>query len=272
MSNEKNDIEKYMKMLNISCSRCLDTKILWKGRDNVFFARMDGQGDYDVINCDKCNNGKWNRCSATTEIYVNDIHAFHKADGDWHVLETLKKMVKPILELQEKERINLELQKMKHGEAERASIEQLENDMNPEPMWSYYKKDNINKEIKSADIDIEIGKITTKVCEAIKASHGDIIELVDLIKELKLDLKMSMETSHTNKKEIKQVKDSNNKFTYIILIFSNDIMKSNCVCLEWCGFDYNKSKFSLDYTICKPKNKAAQKECDKHMNKNVILD
>jgi hypothetical protein len=272
MSNEKNDIEKYMKMLNLNCSRCLDTKILWKGRDNVAFARMDGRGDYDVLNCDKCNNGNWNRCSSTTEIFVNNIHAFHKADGDWHVLETLKKMVKPILDLQEKEEMKIDLEKMKHDEVERQSIEQIENDMNPEPMWSYYKKDNINKEIKSADIDIEIGKITTKVCEAIKASHGDIIELVDLIKELKLDLKMSMETSHTNKKEIKQVKDSNNKFTYIILIFSNDIIKSNCMCLEWCGFNNRTNKFSLQYTIIKPKNKAAQRECEKHMSNNIKLN
>ena len=272
MSNEKNDIEKYMKILNIKCSRCLDTKILWEGRRNVFFARMDGRGDYDVINCDKCSDGNWNRCSSTTEIFVNDIHAFHKADSDWHVLETLKKKVKPILDLQEKEEMKINLDKMRHEQEEQNSIEQIKNDMNPNPLWFYYKKDNVNKEIKSINIDIEIGKITDKICDAIKASGCDIISLIDLIKELKVNLKMSMESSVANKKEITQFKDSNNKFTYLVLIFSNEIITSNCKCLEWCGFDYAKSKFSLDYTIYKPKNKAAQIECDKHMNKNVILD
>ena len=258
-------------MLNIKCTRCLDTKVLWKGRDNVFFARWDGKGDYDVMNCDRCSNGWWNRCSHDTEIFVNGIHAFHVADGDWHVLETLKKLVKPILDKQEKDELNNKIEIMTQENEERESEQQQEYDNNPQPLWLYYKKDNINKEIKSVDIEIEIGKIANRVYEVIKASNGDITEIGNLISELKMDLKISMESSTTNKKEIKQFKDANNKFTYVIFTFSNEIIASDCECYEWCGFSSNKTKYSLDYVVYKPKNKAAQTVCDNHMSKNIIL-
>ena len=271
MSTEKNDIEKYMKLLNIKCSRCLDTKILWVDRKNVFFARLDGGGDYDIFNCDRCSNSWWNRCSRDKEIWVNNIRIFHVADGDWHVLETLKKLVKPILDKQKEDDLNNKINILTHENNERESEQQQEYDNNPQPLWLYYKKDNINKEIKSVDIEIEIGKIANRVYEVIKASNGDITEIGNLINELKMDLKISMESSTTNKKEIKQFKDANNKFTYVIFTFSNEIIASECECYEWCGFSSNKTKYSLDYVVYKPKNKAAQTVCDNHMSKNIIL-
>ena len=125
------EIQKYIKILNIKCSRCLDTKILWKGRDNVFWARMDGRGDYDVLHCDKCSGGGWNRCSHTTDIYARGIHAFHVADGEWHVLETLRPLVKPYLD--HIAQMEAEAERIKQAEADRimsSAREQITNEKN----------------------------------------------------------------------------------------------------------------------------------------------
>jgi hypothetical protein len=357
------EIQKYIKILNINCPRCLDTKILWKGRDNVFWARIDGRGDYDVMHCDKCSGGGWNRCSHTTDIYARGIHAFHVADGEWHVLETLRPMVKPYLdhiaqmeaerirkeeadriqeeadrirekedrirekeeadhirekeeadrireeadssdssdsddedriqqeidriqkekEKEEEDRIQKEkekeeedrIQKEKEKEEEdRIQKEkEKEDDENPMPLWAYYKNDDFDKKIKSTDIAVEIGKIAERMYEVIKLSCGDITELTSLIKELKMDLKSSMESSTSNKTELKQIPASEGRFkvTYVKLYISNQMESTSCSCLEWCGFNTKESHFSLQYTVYQPRNMAAKKRCDEDMSKLVIL-
>lgn len=295
------EIQKYIKILNINCPRCLDTKILWKGRDNVFWARMDGRGDYDVLHCDKCSGGGWNRCSHTTDIYVRGIHAFHVADGEWHVLETLRPLVKPYLDhiaqmeaQAEADRIKQEADHIKQAEAESSDSsdsddeteriqkekeeriqkeKEKEDDENPMPLWAYYKNDDFDKQIKSTDITVEIGKIAERMYEAIKLSCGDIMELTSLINELKMDLKSSMESSTSNKTELKQIPHSEGRFkvTYVKLYISNQIENTSCECLEWCGFHTKESHFSLQYTVYQPRNIAAKKRCDEDMSKLVIL-
>lgn len=380
MSQELIDL---MKIFDIQCSRCLDTKILWTHRANVFFARMDGGGDYDFFNCDKCSNGHWNRCSHTKDIYINEIHIFHKNDGEWHCINELKNkyeknktdilrkkqeaedkkrreeyLIREIEELkkqkeederikieQQKEldRIKLEEEKLRQEENERleeekaklklieeqakrqeaeiklamscemvknmqisreARIKQMEDmrienennhklleekakeleelkkttkeqedlDNDPEPRWLFYKTDNINKEIKNVDVDIEVGKIAKKVYESIKVANGDLTEISNLIQDLTVDIKASIESSNFDKMELKNIRDKDNKLTYIVFIFSNQIENVGCECLEWCGFSSKLYKFSLKYTIIKPKNKAAQKECDIHMTNNAKLN
>jgi len=346
------EIQKYMKILNIKCSRCLDTQILWKGRDNVFFARMDGRGDYDIMNCDKCSGGGWNRCSHTKDVYVKGIHAFHVADGEWHALETLRPIVKPHLERiaqeekdkqtcileQERERQRIKEEadrirkenedRIRKEEADRIRKEKEEadrirkekeeadrirkenedrikkekkeadriqkekedriqkekddviriqkekdDDANPIALWSYYKKDDIKKHIKHSDIQIEVGKIAERIYEAVKLSSGDITELTSLIKELKMDLKSSMESSTSHKTELKQVNNSEGRFkiTYVKLYISNEIETTSCDCLEWCGFNTKESHFSLEYTIYNPRNIAAKIKCDEDMSIHVIM-
>lgn len=317
------EIQKYIKILNVKCPRCLDTKILWKGRDNVFWARMDGRGDYDVMHCDKCSGGGWNRCSHTTDIYARGIHAFHVADGEWHVLEALRPMVKPYLDhiahmeaQAEAERIRqaeaeaeaqaeaqAEAERIRQAEAEaqaeaeeeaesdaeeeaeriqevdvdderiRKVKEEKEDDENPMPLWSYYNNDDFDKKIKSTEIAVEIGKIAERMYEVIKLSCGDIMELTNLIKELKMDLKSSMESSTSNKTELKQIENSKGRFkvTYVKLYISNQIENTSCDCLEWCGWNTKEAHFSLQYTVYQPRNVAAKRKCDEDMSKLVIL-
>ena len=285
------EIQKYIKILNIECPRCLDTKILWKGRENVFWARMDGRGDYDVMNCDKCSGGGWNRCSYTTDIYARGIHAFHVADGEWHVLETLRPIIKPYLDNIAHIEAQAEAERIKQAEADRIQEELIEEDLsdsdeerirkekekeddeNPMPLWSYYNNDDFDKKIKSTDIAIEIGKIAERMYEVIKLSCGDILELTNLIKELKMDLKSSMESSTSNKTELKQIENSEGRFkvTYVKLYISNQIENTSCDCLEWCGFNTKEAHFSLQYTVYKPRNIAAKKKCDEDMSKLVMM-
>ena len=311
------EIQKYIKILNIDCPRCLDTKILWKGRDNVFWARMDGRGDYDVLHCDRCSGGGWNRCSHTTDIYARGIHAFHVADGEWHVLETLRPLVKPYLDhiaqmeaqaecirkMEEADRIQKEkeadrIQKEKEADSSDSSdssdseedriqqekekeeeedrvqkVKEKEDDENPMPLWAYYKNDDFDKKIKSTEIAVEIGKIAERMYEVIKLSCGDITELTSLIKELKMDLKSSMESSTSNKTELKQIPNSQGRFkvTYVKLYISNQIENTSCTCLEWCGWNTKETHFSLQYTVYQPRNIAAKKKCDEDMSKHVII-
>ena len=141
------------------------------------------------------------------------------------------------------------------------------------PLWAYYKNDDFDKKIKSTDIAIEVGKIAERIYEAVKLSCGDITELTSLIKELKMDLKSSMESSTSNKTELKQIPNSEGRFkvTYVKLYISNQMESTSCDCLEWCGFNTKETHFSLQYTVYQPRNVAAKKRCDEDMSKHVIM-
>ena len=48
----------------ISCFYCLDYTMVYKDREGMF-ANLDGQGNYDIINCIACKgNEDWVKCSS----------------------------------------------------------------------------------------------------------------------------------------------------------------------------------------------------------------
>ena len=246
MSNELMDL---MKTFDITCTRCLDTKILWRQRENVFFARMDGHGDYDILNCDKCCDGLFNKFVHNKDIVINDIHIFNVADGECHCIEELKKKAE-IIRMQN-EPILLDI--INDGTT---------------LQWRYNEVAEFNKEIKNIELDIEVAEIVKKVNEAILAANCDVAVLPNLIE----DVNSTFESNHTDKTMCKQIKDKDDNNTYIIFVSSDQIERVGFGCFEWCGFNSKNHKFSLKYTVCKPLNDAAQLECDKHMPKKEGSD
>ena len=69
----------------IKCFTCLDTRQLWRDRDGLPFSAWDGRGKYDIIKCNACSSGHWDRCSTTPNVVVNNYHIFKKGNNDMSV-------------------------------------------------------------------------------------------------------------------------------------------------------------------------------------------
>ena len=69
-------LEDALKLCNISCKKCLDTKKLWKERGSIL-AALDGRGIYDIFHCNLCSSGHWMACSHSNIIMEGSIHVFH---------------------------------------------------------------------------------------------------------------------------------------------------------------------------------------------------
>lgn len=69
----------------IKCFTCLDTRQLWRDREGLPFSAWDGRGKYDIIKCNVCSSGHWDRCSSTPNVVVNNYHIFKKGNNDMSV-------------------------------------------------------------------------------------------------------------------------------------------------------------------------------------------
>lgn len=67
---------------HVKCFTCLDTRQLWRDREGLPFSAWDGRGKYDVIKCNSCSTGHWDRCSSTPDIKVNNYKLFKKGNND----------------------------------------------------------------------------------------------------------------------------------------------------------------------------------------------
>ncbi len=81
---------------HVKCFTCLDTRQLWREREGLPFSAWDGRGKYDVIKCNSCSTGHWDRCSSTPDIKVNNYKIFKKGNNDLTV--RVKEMEKESME------------------------------------------------------------------------------------------------------------------------------------------------------------------------------
>jgi len=70
---------------HIKCFTCLDTRQLWRDREGLPFSAWDGRGKYDIIKCNVCSSGHWDRCSTSQNIVVNNYRIFKKGNNDMSV-------------------------------------------------------------------------------------------------------------------------------------------------------------------------------------------
>jgi ribosomal protein S27E len=78
-----------LKFLNINCSKCLDTKMLWKYRNN----NMDGNGYFMIISCDDCDDNSFIDYSLTSNIMYCNVPIF-PYDNDSYIvrISTIRKL------------------------------------------------------------------------------------------------------------------------------------------------------------------------------------
>jgi len=243
----------------IKCWGCLDTRRCWKVRDNVFWARMDNRGDYDIMTCPHCNHGnaQWVSCSKENDVRENGIRLFEL----WHtpsvsdVCDQLKviyehvkqlKHVKQVKQVTKTEQVEIETHKTGQREEEESTVAE----------WLMYEQKTVEYIQKSIQLDIDIGEIAKAVCNAIKTYGGDFFALADIAKDMTVNMAVGISSEVGHNESIRS--DSNmNPPTYVLLKCDKSVSTTK---LEtgWFKADKLATKFKVDITIIRPKNKAAQ--------------
>ena len=62
-----------IKALGINCYKCLDTRLVWKQRNN----NEDGLGYFIMLTCDHCYNYSFVQYSKKSNIYINGVPIFN---------------------------------------------------------------------------------------------------------------------------------------------------------------------------------------------------
>jgi DNA-directed RNA polymerase subunit RPC12/RpoP len=247
-----NEIELYMKLLNIACPKCLDTKILWKQRNNVHWARLDGKGDYELLHCTQCSDGKWIQHSWTNMHAINNIPIFHIDHDNMngiHKVGVLKKIiVRGVVQEHQDQQSRIQQEK-----------EERKDDAKPLPLWDYYKEGVIKTHADYGDVYEEMDMIIQKLCTEIAFASGNVPDLIDWLNQIVADIKSSSSYEGRLKKEWKEIPSTSGRFktTYVYLKIKYQRRGKYCFCI-----DCTEKQFIVEYMILKPRNIAAKHACD----------
>ena len=285
------------------CFTCLDTKQLWREREGLPFSAWDGRGSYDVIKCNICSTGHWDRCSSTPNIKVNNYRIFKKGNNDMsvrvyemkkeaseqYVIDEVKllkekeseKPRKSMMEvvaqkfgLEENKKAEIKKAEIKKAEIKKEEIkkeeEKVEEEDDQMPEWWLSKSRVIQRDATKVGIEIAVKEIADDVFALIKGYSGDLLHIANWAKDFTLTLSSTLENCSSTNAHVEQFQDKKDgSTTYLILKFEKtDSVKS----YNYYVYTSTKEKTSVlsKVFLFKPKNESAEKICDKKVN-DIIM-
>lgn len=221
---------------NIKCFFCLDEKQCWDYRGQKF--KGDGKGEFYRKICKHCLNRElkilWIEDSITNELFgpfgIKLFRYDSQAGSDRFI--ALEEYVV---------RKNQQLLK---------------------PEYNKSSVDSIHTNKKTYKIEVELGNIINTCKQAIEAYAGNIPSMINLIKNIKLNISNFEEESNKNTLICEEIEK--NHFLYVAI--KNNSSKKN---KKFC-YIYNYEKFYLDIQIdifeIKTLNESAHHMCSKIVN------
>ena len=221
---------------NMKCFYCLDEKQCWDYRGQKF--KGDGKGDFYKKVCNRCltyeNKNLWIEDSTTSNLFGPYGIKLFRYDS--------------------------------HAGSDRfIALEEYIVRKNPELIKPEYTKssvDSIHTNKKTYKLEVELGNIINTCRQALETYMGNIPSLINLIKNIKLNISNFEE--ETNKNTLISEEIEGNHFLFIVI--KNNSSKKN----KKFFYIYNYEKFYLDIQIdifeIKTLNESAHYMCSKIVN------
>ena len=284
---------------HIKCFTCLDTRQLWRDREGLPFSAWDGRGKYDIIKCNVCSSGHWDRCNTTPNIVVNNYRIFKKGNNDMsvrvremekeaneqYVKEDVKKlknaesntpkrslsmmdtMVKSMGFEKREERKEEEEKKEEEKKEEEKKEEEMKEIL---PEWWLSKSRVIQRDATKVGVEVAVNEIAKDVYALIKGYSGDLLHIANWAKDFTISLSSTLEHCTSTNAHVEQFKDDKNgSTTYLIKkIKKTDSVKS----YNYYVYTSKKEKTSIlsKVFLFKPKNESAEIICDRKVN-DIIM-
>ncbi len=279
------------------CFTCLDTKQLWREREGLPFSSWDGRGSYDVIKCNVCSSGHWDRCSATPDIRVNNYRIFKKGNNDMtvRVLEMEKEAKENYVKEEVKKRLTTESENEKPRRSMMESVvkslgfekEEIKPDVDikveikeaqkeeevvvPElPEWWLSKSRTIQRDATKIGVEVAVKEIANDVFSLIKGYSGDLLHIANWAKDFTINLSGTLEHCTSTNAHVEQFNDDKDgSTTFLILKFEKtDSVKT----YKGYFYTYSKEKTSIlsKVYLFKPKNNSAERICEKKVHSIIM--
>ena len=221
---------------NMDCFYCLDQKQCWNYRGEEF--KNDGKGYFYRKICEHCLHrdikNLWIEDSMTSEMIGPFGIKLFRYD-----IESISERFK--------------------------ALEEYVIKINPELIKPEYTKssvDSIHTNKKTYKLEVELGNIINTCKQALETYMGNIPSMINLIKNIKLNISNFEEESNKNTLICEEIEE--NHFLYIAI--KNNSSKKN----KKIFYIYNYEKFYLDIQIdifeIKTLNKSAHYMCSKVVN------
>ena len=143
------------------------------------------------------------------------------------------------------------------------------DDKDTTPIWYEASENYINEKVKEYKLNISIGAIVNKVKNILLASQGDIISMVDVVRNLNIEGLFNFAKTTDKKRVVKTSTDIDGVKVYILFDYTQQISDSKSSVKKVFGFSKKKIQIEGNYYIFKPKNKAAIDQCKQLLNCKV---
>lgn len=279
-----NNAQKCMK--HIKCLGCVDTSRVILISDGYLFGVY-----YDEYTCGICNNNRTdfirrhnNLNDAIDKITGRQIPC-HQPNNKYntysHVLSLAKIYVdkyeladKALEEVKRKEHeINEKLIELKAREykvkLDEARIKSERNALNSEkiPKWATQKFDEVEREIKTVNVKVDIQKLVEDVMKCVAIAAGNIASIPSLVSGLDASLNLCWSNSKTHSYYSDIVEDDNHQQIYVRFDFKK-IDESHKADVKIFRFFWEDKKeyLCVSYLVLKPSNASAESKCIEMMN------
>jgi len=177
------------------------------------------------------------------------------------IKERLKELEKREYELKMRED-NLQL--------EEARIKTERNVLNDDkkPKWGPNKFDELEREITSVDINIDIKQLVENIANCIQVAAGNMASIPSLVNGLDMSLRLCMSNSRTRSYMTDLLKDDKTGNDVYVRIDYRKVEKEKDADVGLFSFSANKKKETLyiSYLVLKPLNQAAVSRCTEIVN------
>jgi hypothetical protein len=232
-------------------------------------------GTYEEFSCPICTGYK-NRLDSHHQIYHSHVNGrqvpYNGGDSkvDYSRVNHLYNIYK---QEYEKNDILLE-EKKKEAEIKNGKLIAEENEKN-KPLWEFMDSKELQKEINSIDINVNINDLINDVSLLLASTAGNLLSLPSFLKGLNVSLKYYWDNETATNSSFYKTKDDKDETIYIKFEYNKKIVNKNgSFGIFRMKGSSNKEYLNIIYFIAKPKNEAAEKICTNLMNKTIqsIID
>ena len=144
--------------------------------------------------------------------------------------------------------------------------QQKQWDKESRELWYEVSVNSIDEKVKETNLNISIGSIIKKVSDILTSSQGDILSMINVVKNLKLESAFNFHKSTDKKKVVKSANDIDGIKVYILFDIKHDISNSQYRIKRLLRCSKKKIHIVGQYYIFKPKNKLAEEKCKNLLN------
>jgi hypothetical protein len=248
-----NNLSVLLKLCDIKCVTCLDTKYLWRERKSIgaYFDWLI-EGRYELIRCSSCwirdpSKPQWNtkyelvKNLSSNNYFIDGQKVINWLEPDETKIEILKEKADKIKTDRETKAVRI--------------IEKMNDGNNPK-----YKSNIAETKIEKTEIktiNIKINQIIKTVLNLIKCK-----DIIEEIAQSDFSIKIVNERQEQNETKFKYFTgiDDEGYPTFVMLRVNAQIIKDKGVFRD----SYN-AEVSVRYNVVTPANNAAKEICEKNM-------